>query len=129
MLASLRANLALDEHARADDTDPARLRLVLPMRVRVNQRGGRKIISHGPIASATAAPDLTLIWQLGAAHALVSTEQGQPLLATAPATAYARPLLRLAFRTPKLQAAILAGRQTCGVTLDQLLGTAPALLW
>ncbi len=71
-----------------------------------------------------------LISALRKAHTILGeTRDGLPRLESAPANPYSRKLLRLAFLSPGLQAAILVGTQPEGLTLDQLVGTSPPLLW
>ena len=117
-LPTLRAHLGAHESVAPDATDPAQLRLVLPIRMRL--RGGRSWIVGD--ARAEVRRDRTLIKALRAAHAMLRTDAaGLPILETYPTMPYLRRLVRLAFLAPDLQRAILAGRQPPGLTLEQLM--------
>jgi hypothetical protein len=90
--------------------------------------GGRTwIIGGKPPAQR---PDRVLVQALRTAHAMVRRNaNGMPTLDSAPASPYARRLVRLAFLAPDLQRAILAGRQPPGLTLSQLMVGPVPLLW
>ena len=126
LLATARSRLAPGETAEADAADPARLRLTLPIRMRL--RGGRSWIL-GSTSPATCR-DPVLIKALRAAHAMLEADAaGFPTLHAAPASPYLRRLVRLAFLAPELQRAILAGRQPPGLTLERLMQTPMPMLW
>ena len=114
------------ERADVDPTDPSQLRLIVPIRMRLH--GGRTWIIGGK--PPAPRPDRVLVQALRTAHAMVRRNaNGMPTLDSAPASPYARRLIRLAFLAPDLQRAILAGRQPPGLTLSELLAGPLPLLW
>jgi len=120
-LPAIRARLAPVETVAPDAADPTRLRLDLPLGLRL--RGGRTSINP---AAASAQPssrrDPTLIRALRNAHALLGpSADGMPSLTIVPPTAHARRLVRLALLAPQIQAAILEGRQPDGLTVRRLI--------
>lgn len=123
---AMRERLLAGERAEPDCTDPALLRLILPMRA--VRRGGRTAV-----VAATACgpqPDPNLIRALRAAHALLERDgQGRPVLDVAPASTHRRRLARLAFLAPELQRAILDGRQPPGLTLKRLMQSPMPASW
>ncbi len=121
LLPGIRSRLGAGEIVAPDAADPARLRLELPVRLRL--RGGRTIIARPDGTAPTASRcDPVLIGALRKAHALLApSPDGLPTIATVPTTAYARRLIRIAFLAPDLQAALLDGRQPAGLTLDRLI--------
>ena len=127
LLSSLRSRLGAGEEVVGDPADPAKLRLTLP--IRIKRRSGRALIIGASPSAPAAVRDLTLIRALRAAHALVGSTAGQPQIIAAPPTAHARRLIRLAFLAPELQAAIIAGHQPAGTTVEQLVGSPLPLLW
>jgi site-specific DNA recombinase len=63
-----------------------------------------------------------LIKALRAAHAMIElTRSGAPIIEAMPGPRYQRRLLRLAFLSPDIQRAILAGRQPAGLRLEDLV--------
>ena len=126
LLATTRARLEPGETVEADATDPALLRLTLPVRMRL--RGGRTWILGGTRPAARRDP--VLIKALRAAHAMLGTDGADlPTLVAAPPSPYRRRLVRLAFLAPDLQRAILAGQQPPGLTLEQLMRAPMPMLW
>ena len=120
-----RQRLADGEAAAPDPDDPSLLRLVLPA---LPRRGGSRTWRIGGVPAA--APDPVLTQALRAAHALIDHDRtGLPILHTAPATAYQRRLVKLAFLSPALQRAIMTGRQPPGLTLKRLLKHPLPLDW
>jgi len=121
LLPGIRLRLSPGETAAPDAADPARLRLDLPVRMRL--RGGRTIIERdGSTTPTTVRRDPVLTGALRKAHALLApSPDGLPTIETVPTTAYARRLIRLTFLAPNLQAAILDGRQPAALTLDRLV--------
>lgn len=125
-LSTIRSKLASGETAEPDADDPALLRLILPVRMRL--RGGRTWVLGG--TRPASRPDPALIKALRAAHAMLKTDPaGLPMLEAAPSSPYIRRLVRLAFLAPDLQRAILAGRQPPGLTLEQLMRSSMPPLW
>ena len=91
-------------------------------------RGGRTAVFSGE--RDRTSPDATLIGALRKAHAMLGRDcHGRPTIATAPASAYERKILRLAFLDPALQDDILAGRQPRGFRLETFLRSAVPLAW
>ena len=91
-------------------------------------RGGRSAVISGE--PDLGSPDASLIAALRRAHAMLSRDcQGRPIIAAAPASAYERKILRLAFLDPALQNDILAGRQPRGYRLETFLRSAVPLAW
>ncbi|MBA3055501.1 MAG: recombinase family protein [Sphingomonadales bacterium] len=91
-------------------------------------RGGRRSVSGGQ--RDAAAPDSVLIAALRRAHAMLDRDTaGRPTLASAPASAYERRLLRLALLDPALQCDILAGRQPRRFRLETFLRSEVPLAW
>ena len=126
LLAALRSRLLPGEAVEPDAADPALLRLTLAIRLRL--RGGRTwVLGTGRPASRR---DPILIKALRKAHAMLEADAaGRPTLDTAPPSPYLRRLVRLAFLSPDLQRAILAGQQPAGLTLESLMRVAMPLLW
>ena len=125
-LTRMRAHLLPGEIADADPADPSHLRLSLS--VRFQTRGGHAEIIGG--APAASKPDPVLIKALRAAHALLPTDRtGTPCLEAAPESSYQRRIIRLAFLTPDLQAAILAGRQAPSLNLAAVMTDDLPLSW
>lgn len=110
---------AIDPHA----VDPLLIELRLPAALRARS-------SHGKIRPGTLIAgrrDPVLIKALRTAHAMVAMSRiGAPLIETVPGPRYQRRLLRLAFLSPTIQRAILAGGQPAGLRLEDLVrGTMP----
>lgn len=100
----------------------------------LKRRGGRTTLTSPPAspASERARPDAVLIAGLRRAHALKrKLGLGERIGADAasPTTQYEQRLLALAFLSPELQTAILAGRQPDGLSLQNLILNATPLAW
>ncbi|MBZ0227873.1 MAG: recombinase family protein [Bauldia sp.] len=122
----VRDRLIDGERADVDPADPSQLRLTIPIRMRLH--GGRTWIIGGKASAPPPHP--VLVTALRTAHAMVLKDaNGMPIVETAPASPYARRLVRLAFLAPDLQRAILAGSQPPGLTLSQLMVGPVPLLW
>ena len=75
-----------------------------------------------PAAVPAARRDPILIKALRTAHAMIEqSRSGAPLIRSVPGPRYDRRLLRLAFLSPPIQRAILAGRQPAGLRLEDLV--------
>jgi hypothetical protein len=91
-------------------------------------RGGRRSVTSGQ--PSAAFPDPALIAALRKTHAMLGrSPDGRPVIEAAPASAYERRLLRLAFLDPALQDAILAGLQPRGFRLETFLRSDVPLAW
>lgn len=74
--------------------------------------------------------DPTLIRALRAAHAMLDHDRrGQPLMRKVPGPRYERRLARLAFLSPALQAAIVAGTQPTNLTLEKIVRGQLPISW
>ncbi len=126
LLPALRSRLMEGEQVEKDPADASQLRLTVPVRMQL--RGGQTVILGS--AEPATRPDPVLIKALRAAHAMVAQDSsGLPVLDAAPVSPYRRRLVRLAFLTPDLQRAILAGRQPADLTLAQLIQSPVPLSW
>jgi len=77
-----------------------------------------------------ARRDPVLIKALRSAHAMLNHDhRGRPLLSKVPGPRYERRLARLALLSPKIQAAIIEGRQPAGLTLELLVRNPMPLCW
>ena len=130
-LERLSHRLGEGERAVFDDEDPAAVRVILPVRVKL--RGGRTwLMAPDGRPAVHVGVDKTLVSALRAAHRLAAEcglkdgpagaeQQSRPM------TTYERQLCRLAFLAPDIQADILAGRQPLSLNLKRLLqGPIPA---
>lgn len=78
----------------------------------------------------TVRRDPVLIEALRTAHAMLDHDRrGNPVLRDVPGPRYLRRLARLAFLSPKLQAAILAGSQPPTLTLEKIVRGKVPLSW
>lgn len=127
LLSAVRSRLQRGETVYIEAADPSRLRLALPLRQR--RQGGRAAIETPDGSALRPTPDAALIRGLRAAHSQVTLVGGQPRIERSAATGQSRRLARLAFLAPELQAAILAGTQPAGATLDWLIARPLPLLW
>ncbi len=81
-------------------------------------------------AAGTARRDPVLIQALRTAHAMLGHDtRGNPVLRHVPGPRYERRLARLAFLSPTLQAAILAGLQPPTLTLEKIVRGKLPLSW
>ena len=134
-VARLDARLSANEHIMIDHRDPATVRLILPVRLKL--RGGRSWImtpQGGPVL-AQVRVDRALVKGLRAAHNLadgvtpITRVDGSTSKIRTPASAYDRALCKIAFLAPDIQRAILEGRQPPGFNLQQLVHSAIPLAW
>jgi DNA invertase Pin-like site-specific DNA recombinase len=127
--------LPSDERVVVDQNDPAMVRLILPVRLKL--RGGRSwiVTPDGSPLLAKAKIDRVLVKGLQSSQRLVeemtrtTAADGSRREIRTPASTYNRMLCNVAFLAPDIQRAILEGRQPPGFNLQQLLyGTIP-LAW
>lgn len=134
-LERLRSRLGPGERAMLETGDRALVRIVLPIRLAF--RGGRTwaVDKGGRALRRTKRQDLALVAALKTAHAVLSRARLNPSASAvstdgkAPQSTYDRKLCLLALLSPKIQSAILEGRQPPSVMLQDLLGAKPPLLW
>ena len=83
-----------------------------------------------PASISAGRRDPVLIKALRTAHSLVAqTRNGAPIIEAVPEPRYQRRLLRLAFLSPEIQRAILAGRQPAGLRLEDLVRNSMPTAW
>ncbi len=116
--------------------DAAVIQVVLALLVR--SRGGRSWITlpDGRSPLTANAVDAALVQGLSRAHAIAAEiglrSDGRPRdgqKVKAPASAYQRILVKLAFLAPDIQAAIVAGRQPASLKLEHFLRSETPLAW
>jgi hypothetical protein len=82
------------------------------------------------MAGSAARRDPVLIKALRAAHSMVETSRdGAPIIQNVPGPRYQRRLVRLAFLSPRIQQAILDGRQPPRLRLEDLVRCAIPASW
>lgn len=117
-----------DQLAPGDELHRTGSDCIVTVPIELPLRGGRRSVSSG--LRDAASPDPVLIAALRRAHAMLERDSsGRPAIATAPASAYERRLLRLALLDPALQDDILAGRQPRGFRLETFLRSEIPLAW
>lgn len=135
-LAALGRRLAPGERMMTEDKDPDLVRIVLPVRLKV--RGGRSWLAlpDGRTPLRRSNSDPVLIQGLSGAHVALDEMGIRPdgrahesHAAKSPASAYRRRLSNLAFLSPQIQAAIVAGQQPAGLKLEYLLRSDLPLAW
>ena len=83
-----------------------------------------------PARVSAGRRDPVLIKALRAAHSMIAqTRNGAPIVEEVPRPRYQRRLLRLAFLSPEIQRAILAGRQPAGLRLEDLVRNSMPTAW
>jgi hypothetical protein len=83
-----------------------------------------------PASVPAGRRDPVLIKALRTAHSLVAqSRNGAPIVEAVPEPRYQRRLLRLAFLSPEIQRAILAGRQPAGLRLEDLVRNFVPAAW
>ena len=83
-----------------------------------------------PAKVSAGRRDAVLINALRTAHSMVQqTRSGAPLVENVPGPRYQRRLLRLAFLSPEIQRAILAGCQPAGLRLEDLVRNSMPTDW
>jgi len=123
---TLKRQLAQGETAAPCPTDSGLHELCLP--ASFGARHARATIR--PAAVSAGRRDPVLIKALRSAHALVEQGRtGAPLITMVPAGRYERRLLRLAFLSPQIQRAILAGRQPAALKLADLVRNSMPANW
>lgn len=81
-------------------------------------------------SSSNVRRDPVLIRALRSAHAMLDHDRkGRPLLSQVPGPRYQRRLARLAFLSPRIQQAIVEGRQPQGLTLEHLVRNPLPIGW
>ena len=132
--AKLGGRCAAGERVVVDHSDPAMIRLILPVRLKL--RGGRSWIVRpdGSPLLAKLKVDRTLVKGLRAARQLV--DQMSPAMnqfgsrrSCSPSSAYERALCHLAFLAPDIQRAVFEGRQPPGFNLQHLIKREIPLAW
>ncbi|TNE94826.1 MAG: recombinase family protein [Rhodobacteraceae bacterium] len=122
----LRATLCSDDTLTEDPQNPERVRLT--MAFNLTCRGGASSMTPG--THPGPRPDPVLIRALRTAQDMLARDEaGRPIVTTSPASPYRRRLIRLAFLAPKIQAAILSGKQPAGMTLSKLISSEIPLSW
>jgi len=83
-----------------------------------------------PASISAVRRDPVLIKALRTAHSMIAqTRSGVPIVEAVPGPRYQRRLLRLAFLSPEIQRAILAGRQPAGLRLEDLVRNSMPAAW
>ena len=132
----VQAKLPVGHRVLVEGGEPALLRIINP--VRMASRGGRIVIrtADGQRADTEQQTDAVLIRALRASHELLARLGGnviarpeQATLASSPASAYERNLIKLAFLAPDLQQRILEGRQPAGLTLQAAIDAELPIAW
>lgn len=127
-LVALERRLGVGETVTSEPDEVALLRVTIPVRMKL--RGGRTWLTtpDGRRQVDRVQTDPTLAKALRSAHALLGKLAGGTVgdvefatLSAAPANAYERKLIRLAFLAPQIQRDILDGRHPAGLTLEQLI--------
>ncbi len=135
-IAAIERRLAPGERLLVEETDPALVRVVLPVRLKL--RGGRSwmALPDGKSGARKANADTVLIQGLSGAHAALDEMSIRPdgraadqQDAKSPPSAYRRRLANLAFLSPDIQAAIVAGQQPAGLKLEHFLRSDLPLAW
>lgn len=115
---TIKRHLEPDEHVEPNGTDDKLVDLRLP--ASFGSRNARATIR--PTATPAGRRDAVLIRALRSAHSMVEMSRGgAPVIEAVPGPRYQRRLLRLAFLSPDIQRAILAGRQPAGLRLEDLV--------
>jgi len=115
---TIKRHMEPDEQVEPNGTDDKLVDLHLP--ASLGSRNARATIR--PTATPAGRRDPVLIKALRSAHAMIElTRNGAPIIETIPGPRYQRRLLRLAFLSPDIQRAILAGQQPAGLRLEDLV--------
>jgi site-specific DNA recombinase len=115
---TIKGQLEPDEQVGPNGTDDKLVDLYLP--ASLGSRNVRATIR--PTSTPAGRRDPVLIKALRTAHAMIElTRSGAPIIEAVPGPRYQRRLLRLAFLSPDIQRAILAGRQPAGLRLEDLV--------
>lgn len=123
---SVRRLLTHGEQFDIDPAVPKSATLTIPTNLGVRRQPVR---IH---ATSVAAPhrDPILIKALRAAHAMLATSRsGLPIVEQVPANCYQRRLICLAFLSPRIQRAILAGNQPPQLRLEDLVRNRIPFSW
>jgi site-specific DNA recombinase len=123
---TLKRYLGSDETVEPNTTDDKLIDLHLP--ASLGSRNARATIR--PTATPAGRRNPVLIKALRTAHAMIElTRNGAPIIENIPGPRYQRRLLRLAFLSPDIQRAILAGRQPAGLRLEDLVRNEVPVDW
>ena len=115
---TIKRHLEPDEHVEPCGTHDKLVDFHLP--ASLGSRSVRATIR--PTTTPAGRRDPVLIKALRTAHAMIElTRNGAPIIEAVPSPRYQRRLLRLAFLSPDIQRAILAGRQPAGLRLEDLV--------
>jgi len=121
---AIRRGLIEGEYVELDITDANSARVTIPTML-ASRREPAQIRAA---AASTARRDPVLIKALRAAHSMVTIgRDGAPVIKDVPGPRYQRRLMRLAFLSPRIQQAIIDGRQPPRLRLEDLVrGQLPA---
>jgi len=128
--------MAPAERMIVEDGDGALIRIVLPVRLKV--RGGRHWLAlpDGRAPTSRSNVDPVLVRGLSGAHGILAEMGVRPdghavknRDVRGAASAYRRLIVTMAFLSPEIQAAIVAGRQPAGLKLEHLVRTGMPLAW
>lgn len=123
---TIKRHLHLDESIGTHPTKPELNDLHLPASLGV--RHAQATIRPASVPAGRRDP--VLIKALRTAHSLIAqTRSGVPIVESVPEPRYQRRLLRLAFLSPEIQRAILAGRQPAGLRLEDLVRNPMPSAW
>ena len=123
---TIKRHLRPDETVEANGVDDNLIDLHLP--ASLGSRNARATIR--PTATPAGRRDRVLIKALRSAHTMIElTRNGAPIIETVPGPRYQRRLLRLAFLSPDVQRAIIAGRQPAGLRLEDLIRNEVPVDW
>ena len=115
---AIRRLLSIGEQIDIDPADARSVRLTIPTLIGARREAVR---IHATSVAATRR-DPVLIKALRSAHAMLATSRGgAPIIEQVPGQCYQRRLICLAFLSPRIQRAILAGTQPPQLRLEDLI--------
>jgi DNA invertase Pin-like site-specific DNA recombinase len=133
---AVRRRLQPGEQVTTEPSDTRKLRLHVPIRLKV--RGGRNWVlgPDGHVLAATPPPDKTMIQRVRSAHAILRACGAHPdarneqlRYARAPRSSHQMRRARWAFLAPDIQRSILEGRALTGSELSERADATIPLLW